>query len=277
MEERFETRATMGGERGGVLATAPNPPGRPTGSPSNATIYIDESGDPGLTSKTTVAAKPYFVYGFVYCEDPRELRKRLRRLLKKMRLRKRYPPHLSELKFYLPYSDLKGQGYSISKLDTEFNTKMPMIRTAALGLIDRHATATFAAIVDKRKAAMSWTSEHLGNFAFAQTLMVNVLNVVCQGGCPLVVYDKGRLSPANSYKFRAYLREKESYFAAKGSKKYTGTLSAPIEVSSVSEPGVWAADLVAGAYYHKYANHDATYANMLPRTRTGSGERLYWP
>jgi hypothetical protein len=259
------------------MATVPAPPGSPSGSSAQGTIFIDESGDPGLTSMATVAAKPYFVYGFVYCQDPHEMAKRLRRLLKRMRLRKRYPPHLSELKFYLPYSDLQKQGYSIAQLNTDFNTKMPLIRTAALSIIDTYSTATFAAVVDKRKAAAGWTSERIGNFAFAQTLLVNVLNVACKGGCPIVMYDKGRLSPANSYKFKAYLKDKEAYFAMKGYKQYAGALSQPIEVSSVSEPGVWAADLVAGAYYHKFSNHDASYANMLHRTRIGSGERLYWP
>jgi hypothetical protein len=240
-------------------------------------IFVDESGDPGLQSKPTLAAKPYFVVGFVYSEDHGRLRKHLRRLLKKVHLRDRYPLRLQELKFFLPHSDLLSLGYTITEINTKYDPQMPLIRTAALRVIDKYAKGTFAAVVDKRKANPGWTSEHLGNFAFAESLFVNVLNVIPLTQCPLVVYDKGRLSPANSSKFKAYLTAKEQYFDSKGYKRYPGTMPTPIEASSQAEPGIWAADLIAGAYYHKYSNHDSTYSNVLSVSRVGTGERLYWP
>lgn len=220
--------------------------------------------------------KPYFVIGFVYCQDPRELRKRLRRLLKRLHIRNIYPPHLSELKFYLPYTDLIQQGYTVPQLDYCYNQHMPGIRSRAIQLVCEHSNGTFAAVVDKRKAVKTWTQEELGNFAFAQTLVANIMNPLSPPNPPVVFYDKGRLSPSRTPLFRTYLLNKDSYFTRMGYKRYRGSLSAPLEVSSVSEAGIWAADLVAGAFYHKYSNKDSTYANMFHKVRIAAGHRLYW-
>lgn len=214
--------------------------------------------------------------GFVYCKDPRQLRKRLRRLLKGLHIRNIYPRHLSELKFYLPYSELIQQGYTVPDLDNVYNSQMPIIRSRVIGIICKYSDGVFAAVLDKRKAKPSWTSEELGNFVFAETLVVNVMNTLSPPNPPIVLYDKGRLSPARTRKFRTYVINKDSYFAYKGYKRYRGSLSTPIDVSSTSEAGIWAADYVAGAFYHKYSNNDSTYANMLNAMRIGVGVRKYW-
>ena len=96
-------------------------------------IFVDEAGDLGLSTKS----KRYFVLGFVYCKDPSILRKKLRRYLKKLHLRDRYPSHLSELKFSLPYSDLIQQGYTVDDLDKKYSKHMPMIRYQSLELIQK--------------------------------------------------------------------------------------------------------------------------------------------
>jgi len=62
---------------------------------------------------------------------------------------------------------------------------------------------------------------------------------------PSVMYDKGRLSAARTAKFRTYVTNKDRFFEYKGYKRYRGSLSTPIDVSS-SEAGIWAADNVAG-------------------------------
>jgi len=59
------------------------------------TIFVDEAGDPGL-SPASKKLHQYFTIGFVYCEDPEQLRKKLRRLLKRLHLRGKYPLHLGE-------------------------------------------------------------------------------------------------------------------------------------------------------------------------------------
>jgi hypothetical protein len=244
-------------------------------SPISNSIFVDEAGDPGLSSQSKTN-QPFFVMGFVYCEDPSTLKKRLKRFLKKQHLRGRYPPHLSELKFYLPYSDLIQEGYTVPQLD-QYNAKMPLIRSRAISLIALHCTGVFAAVLDKRRAAITWTPERIGNFIFAQSLIVNVMNVVSPPNPPIIFYDQGRLSPAKSFLFKNYLVQKDSYFQYKGLKRYRGSLAPPIDVASVSEPGIWAADMVAGAFYHKYANNDWSYANILSLKVIGGHERVYWP
>ena len=238
-------------------------------------IFVDESGDIGLSSASQIAKKPYFTFGFVYCKDPQQLRKRLKRLLKRMHVKGRYPILLSELKFYLPYSDLIQQGYSIKDLDA-YNAHMPSIRTKALGLVTRYSDGVFSAVVDKRKALPTWTEERLGNYVFATSLVEDVVNPLSPPNPPATLYDKGRLSPSKSIKFASYVLEKDSYFQFKGWKRYRGSLSAPIDIPSNTEAGIWAADLVAGAFYHKHSNNDWTYANMLATSLIGGKERLFW-
>lgn len=237
-------------------------------------IFVDESGDPGLSNKS----KRYFVFGFVYCEDPSELRKRLRRLLKKFHQKNKYPKHLAELKFTLPYTELIQQGYTVEQLDNDYSIHMPEIRSRALNIIHDYSNGVFAAIIDKHKVdpTYNWTPERLGNYVFAQTVIINVMNVLSPPNPPVIYYDKGRLSPSRAVSFNTYLVEKDSYFQYIGIKRYRGRLSTPIDTSSVLEPGIWAADLVAGAVYHKYANNEWAYANILNSKRIESGERIYW-
>jgi len=125
-------------------------------------IFADEAGDLGLKSPSHIQSKPYYVVGFVYCKDPRELRKRLRRILKRLHVQNIYPPHLTELKFYLPYTDLIQQGYTVAKLDTQYAIHLPNIRTRAIQAICKYANGVFAAVIDKRRAAATWTVETLG-------------------------------------------------------------------------------------------------------------------
>jgi hypothetical protein len=57
---------------------------------------------------------------------------------------------------------------------------------------------------------------------------------------------------------------------------YRGNLSSPIDTSSKMEAGIWAADLVAGAFYHKYQNNEWTYSNILNSKKIDNGERIFW-
>jgi len=240
-----------------------------------ASIFVDEAGDPGLSPQSK-SQRPYLAFGFVYCESPERLRKRLRRLLKKVHVRRKYPPHLAELKFYLPSTDLIQKGYNIADLE-HYKTFLPSIRMNSINVVIREATGIFSAVVDKRKAASSWTAERLGNFVFAQTLIVSIMNNISPQNPPAILFDRGRLSHSRTQRFKAYVVNKDSYFEWTGLKRYRGSLPMPIEVPSTDEPGIWAADMVAGAFYHKYAHGDQSYAEALRPVFIGAGERLFWP
>ena len=237
-------------------------------------IFVDESGIVSLSSKS----KRYCVFGFVYCKDPSELRKRLKRYLKKLHKKNQYPQHLQELKFNLPYHILFKYNYSRSDLDSNYSIHMPEIRSVTLKLIHKYSDGVFAAILDKNSILEknTWTEEKLGNFIFAQTLIVNILNELKPTTLPIITYDKGRIDPAKSYSFNTYMIEKDKWFDHKGLKKYNGSLSTPMDVSSNHESGIWAADFVAGSIYHKYANNQWHYANFLNSKNIGTGERIFW-
>jgi hypothetical protein len=70
---------------------------------------------------------------------------------------------------------------------------------------------------------------------------------------------------------------KDSYYQYRGWKNYQGSLSPPVDTASLGEAGIWAADLVAGAFYHKYANSDWSYANLLTPSLIGGKEHVFWP
>jgi len=236
-------------------------------------IFVDESGDPGLRATSRCR---YFAIGFVFCDDCYTLRKRFRRLLKKLHLRNKYPPQLHELKFYLPETDLIQVGYMPKQLD-HYRALLSEVRSKAINEMIKSNVKTFAAVVDKRKARQTWTAERLGNFVFAQTLIVNILNALSLPISPLIIYDKGRLTPSRARIFSQYLINKDSYFQTLGIKRYRGSIGIPNDVPSYSEPGIWAADIVAGAYHHKYELSDSSFADQLANIGMGVGERLYWP
>jgi len=237
-------------------------------------IFVDESGDPGLSGRSK-RSRPYFVVAFVYCAEPSPLRKHLRRLLKRLHLRRKYPPHLAELKFYLPHTDLIQKGYTPQQLQ-RYDSFMPAIRAKAIGIICADASGVFAAIVDKRKAYSTWKPHEMYNFIFAETLIVNILSNLSPPNPPAIQFDRGRLTPARLQGFKQYVLDKDSYFEHMGYKRYRGALAPPIDVPSISEPGIWAADIVAGAFYHKYRHNDRSYSNTLVPVFIAKGERLYW-
>ncbi len=218
----------------------------------------------------------HFTIAFVYCDNAENLRKRLRRLLKRAHLRGKYPPQLPELKFYLPETDLYQRGMNRNEIE-RFRGLLPDLRRKTIQTIQETNAQTFVAVVDKTKAVSTWTQEELYNFAFAQTLIVNIMNVISPAIPPLVVYDKGRLTPFRTQMFSQHLVSKDSYFENKGLKKYRGALGVPVDVPSYTEPGIWAADILAGAFYQQYEHGDASYSALFSRNRIGSGIRLFWP
>jgi hypothetical protein len=243
---------------------------------TGAVIFVDESGDPGLKKAKIVAAKPYYVVGFVYVRQPPELRKRLRRFLKKAHQKGWYPRVLEELKFYLPKKWLYEHGCPYSEVDSKFLPHLDTVRNRALHIVADHCDGVFAAVLDKRKAEPTWTPGRVGNYVFAQSLVLDVLNTLQPSQCPTVIYDKGRVAGTNTAKFQEYLREKDAYVGRSGTKRYTGTIPTPTDVSSHMEPGIWAADLVAGAYYIRHQENDRRFSNILTKRWIGQGEYLYW-
>lgn len=238
-------------------------------------IFVDESGDTGLTQGSRNSS-PYFSYGFIYSRDPNLLRRRLRRLLKRLHIRNRYPPKLRELKFYIPFDKMIKWGYTPQQIQY-YISFLPYVRKRAINIIINSSCSIFSAILKKSTIIRpTWTPETLGNFIFAQTLFVNILNNITPQFPPNIVFDDGRLKAAKTPPFQSYILQKQSYFGFKGFKKYSGALGAPIPAASLLEPGLWAADIVAGAFNCKYKHNDTTFADLLKPIYIGQGERKFW-
>jgi hypothetical protein len=153
---------------------------------------------------------------------------------------------------------------------------MPRIRSDGLRIIKDLADGVFAAVLDKTTIKNKWKQDELGNFIFAQSLFVNVMNTLSPPNPPVVYYDRGGFSLAMSISFKSYIVNKDEWFEYKGLKLYRGNIPPPLDVSSIQEPCIWAADLVAGAFYHKHMNKEWSYANILQPKMICSEERIFW-
>jgi len=239
-------------------------------------IFVDESGDPGLGQKS-IDKSPYYTIGFVYCKNLPVFKKQMKRLLRKVHKRKQYPRHLEELKFHLPKSDLIKKGYDLDQLK-KYETKLPLIREQAIEIICNEGSGVFGATLDKNsRKCDTWTTERIGNYIFAQTLIRNVMNNIQPRHTPVVLYDKGRLSAAKNEAFKDYVVRKDAYLRDVGISEYEYTLPKPDHRSSYTEPGIWAADIVAGAFRYKHMEVDSHYADLLATKYIDGGEKLYWP
>ena len=179
------------------------------------------------------------------------------------------------MKFYLPRTDLFHKGYTDEELD-RFEGHQHINRMKAIRILNESCSGVYAAICDKTKAVNGWTPERLGNYMFAQTLIVNVMSSIDPLYSPIVIFDKGRLSASRSSDFKIYLVNKDRYFESVGIKRYSGRLGPPIDVSSLNEPGLWASDIVAGAFRHALSTGDKKYMEALRPSFIGKGFRPFW-
>jgi hypothetical protein len=238
-------------------------------------IFVDESGNPDL-SADSVARYPYYIVGYIYCNNPSQLRSDLKKLLIKAHKKKKYPAALSELKFYLPRSSLRRQGYTHEEIN-DYAEHLPALRKDAIEIICTDTSGIFAAVLDKNsRNKTTWTSERIGNYVFAQTLFLDIMNHISPRYPPSVLYDRGRLSPAQTKEFKEYLSNKDRYLERMEIKSYKGQIPTLEEQSSHIEPGIWAADIVAGSFECKYQHADPCYADLLKVRYILGGERIYW-
>jgi hypothetical protein len=113
---------------------------------------------------------------------------------------------------------------------------------------------------------------------FANTLHNNILNNLPLRQGLKLYYDAGRLSRNPADGFRLYLFDKDSYFRNRGLRINESYISRAEDISSITEPCIWAADFLAGSFYYKYTFGNSLCANDLVRNgkMIGNGIRKYW-
>ena len=57
---------------------------------ANLIVYVDESGNAVLNKPEHIKKFPFFVIGFVVCQEPQLLRKKIRHLMIRLHKRKKY-------------------------------------------------------------------------------------------------------------------------------------------------------------------------------------------
>lgn len=226
--------------------------------PERITIYVDESGDPGLVGRSL--NKPYFVLGFVIIQEPATLYSSLRRLLKNLHRSGSYPKGLPELKFYPPQNHWK-QKYGEWWKDA-YNSDIDLVRRKTLNLIVKKADMVSAGVLDKRTVPNRWSSNYAQNYTFTQNICRILLDPSISSP-PQVVYDRGRISDTGRRGFYHFLMRKVAHYEQVYDVAYRGHIPPPRDMDSLDEANLWAADMVAGAFFHKYDHNDASYADML--------------
>jgi hypothetical protein len=173
-----------------------------------AYLFVDESGEIGLSP----LSRRYFIFGFVYCEDPLPLQYNLNGYLKRLHQIDAYPKLLGELKFNLPRQRLRKKGYTELNLQ-RYDKFTGYIRKSVCDILCRYSDGLFICIVDKTTIIeKTWTPETLGNYVFANTLHNDILNKLTLNQGLKIYLDAGRLSRIPANKFRQYLFDKDSYF-----------------------------------------------------------------
>lgn len=102
-----------------------------------------------------------------------------------------------ELKFHIPHSWPAKRGYAKARYPA-CDTNMPGTIEMVLEILAAHTDGTFAAAADKR-GRNAWTPKRLGNYTFAQTLVLGVMrDVGMAAGRPSSAAKAGRHKATNA-------------------------------------------------------------------------------
>ena len=224
------------------------------------TIYIDDSGDPGLRRQHF--HKPYFVWGCVAVRNADALRSDIRHLLNEMHDSGAYPVGLSEIKFYPPHSHWKRA--HLERWMDAYHADMDRIRKKALGIIADRVDGVSAMIVDKRDVQSGWKGNMLQLHALYQHFCFGILPSQIMPAPPQMVYDQGRIPAVDQILLHDMVGRQASIYEQQGRVAYEGHIPIPYDADSAVEANLWAADMVAGAFHHKYDHSDPTHADMVP-------------
>jgi hypothetical protein len=222
-------------------------------------IFVDESGRINLVQK-----KGCFIVSYLFCNDPKALRSAMTRQLMRMHIYGKYPEKIKELKFYPQWKRFTQLGYNETQI-AKFKKEIHDVRIQTIHLISNYCDGFFITILDNKTVREpSWDCETIGNYVIKQPLIYDFIPRLPLVTSPTVCFDKGRLIFGKMENFYSYL----SYDSS--------TTCNFQETNSITEPCIWAADMISGAFYHKFQNKDSSYFDLISHKLIENGIKKYW-
>ena len=205
-------------------------------------VYIDESGDLGFSSKST----RFFVVAYLNLDYPFEMKKAMKRLLKRLHKKGEYARGNNELKC---------------------SNSKDIVKQKVLRKICQCNAEIGFVVLEKAKVKpyLKENRTRLYNFIIVDRIMRNILQSLNSTDKLNIILDRS-LSPSRREGFNNYARNKASYLLfVEWGKVYPIKLS-NIEirhVNSQKEPCLQAADFLAGACFHKYEHNNNCYYRLF--------------
>jgi hypothetical protein len=202
-------------------------------------VYVDESGNLGFSETST----KFFIIAYIECESPTQLQTEMTRTLRVLHRKKSYHCSNNELKFALMNQECRQ--YTLQKIN---------VCDLSVNVV----------VVEKNRIP----NKLRGDLARLNILLVtrNILHSIqpqlIEHKKVNITFDRN-LSKWKIEEFNNYVRE-----TTKGLLTEKGTNLSPdrmslFHVNSISDPGLQAADAIAGAYFQKYEHKNDFYVNLI--------------
>jgi len=213
-------------------------------------VFVDESGNLGFNETST----KFFIVAYIECKSPIKLQVEMKRALKVLHQRKKYPHSDNELKFSRMNADCRKYVLQkISECDLSVN----------------------AVIVEKTKVHSNLKTDipKLYNYLVVHNILLAIRPQLVDNKKVDITFDKS-LSKWRIDEFNSYVKNKASFLLnTKGTKLIPDNIFLA-HVNSMSEPCLQATDAIAGAYFQKYEHNDDFYVDLIAN-KVGSFNYLW--
>jgi len=205
-------------------------------------VYVDESGDLGFSQRST----RFFVVAYLCVEQPFELTKKMKRLLKKLHKKKMYARGYNELKFSNSKDTIR-----VKVLETIYKSEVD------IGYIVLEKAKVKPELQNKRTT--------LYNFVVVDRIMKNIIPLINPMTELNIIIDKS-LPRSSRLAFNNYAKNKASWLFKIRWGQINSIMLSNIKVQHVNsqkEPCLQATDFLAGACFHKYEYGNDFYYRII--------------
>jgi hypothetical protein len=201
-------------------------------------VFVDESGDLGFSKNAT----NYFIVAFLICDSSTSLKFKMKRTLKRLHQKNKYPQPMDELKF--------------TKMDD-------YCKKYVLKEIAKSDSYIGVIVVEKEKIVKRLRDDvsTLYNWLVVHNIMLSLIPLLETTPKMNIYFDKS-LPKKRINSFNTYLEEKASYLF------YTRGIDLDCCISSFhansrTKPCLQAVDSVVGAYFQLYERKKPEYVDII--------------